>query len=195
MNTDLSEVLNKRSQEVHMEGVPPSSAWATQGYSGLRAYLRRRHRNFRFVVSLSRCSYFSSRYPIAANGYAFQWTLFHIEKRLKAQKKPNFIEWEINSVRCFEETGSFEDRPRSECPFFSVNSTHVVKSVMEELVADTSRGVVMNCQAWENNWDSGMVNSIYSAQNPGYLYLHKMQALHQLLPPDTDAKLNFATWS
>lgn len=130
------------------------------------------------------------------NGESTTVTLrkFRTEKGLKAQKSPISLNGILNLVRRFEETGSLEDRPRSGRPALRADRVHVVESVMEDMAAETSTG---SSSAREAQRRTGIPEPSIRRILHGMLdlYPYKIQALHKLLPADTGARQNFATWA
>ncbi|GIY99401.1 hypothetical protein CEXT_470941 [Caerostris extrusa] len=58
-------------------------------------------------------------------------------KRIKGMKNPISLNGTLNLERCFEKMGNLEDSPRNDRPFLIVDHVHLVKSVIEDLAAET----------------------------------------------------------
>ena len=120
--------------------------------------------------------------------YIAFFSKFRTKKWLKAQKSPILLNEILSLVLRFEETRNSEDHPRSGRPVLRADCVYVVQSVMEDLATRTPG----SSTAREAETRTGIRRTLYGILN---LYPYKIQTLHQLLPADTGARQNFATWA
>ena len=86
-----------------------------------------------------------------------------------------------------------EDRPRSGRPKLRADRVHMVQSIMEDLVTESSTGTSSVREAKRRmRIPEQSIRGIPHEMLD--LHLHKIQVLRQLLSADTGARQKFATW-